>query len=301
MIATHNKPALKEGSNRAREAESKAHETTTSVGPVKNSSSRVKIRDPKFNKPTPLLLPSRMVTHNPKAGLNPIADAAAYLFTILGKLKSFKSYRQLSKLQKELIEEINTFQETIKNHGYNPEYTIVCRYVLCATCDDIISNTVWGGQGRWETYSLLASFNQDIQHQEKFFTIMERAIKEPTLYIDLMELMYVCLSMGYKGQYRSTEHSQFQLEQITHNLYKHIRTYRGSFSKTLSPTPLKVFKPTIKAAPKNHSPLFIFLVTACVIMTIFISLGYIMDVISNETDKTINQIEKPVSDETIRQ
>ena len=131
---------------------------------------------------------------------------------------------------------------------------------------------------------------------------MERAIKDPALYIDLMELMYLCLSMGYKGQYRATEHSQYQLEQITNNLYKHIRAYRGSFTKTLSPTPLKPPKPANKIA-KEGSPslLFIFFVTACIIMTIFVSLGYLMDVISNEAYKNIAQLGKTDSHQTSRQ
>lgn len=247
-----------------------------------------------FTAASQLLLPSRIVTHNTKAGLNPLVDAAGYLFSVLGKLKNLKSYRRLNTLQQELIQEINSFQEAVKNNGYNVEYVIVCRYVICATFDDIISNTSWGSQGIWDSHSLLAAFNQDTQHQDKFFTIMERAVKEPALYIDLMELMYLCLSMGYKGQYRSTEHSQYQLEQITNNLYKHIRAYRGNFSKTLSPTPLKTAKKTTSKIKNKTSLIFIFVVTACVIMAIFIGLGYLMDVISNEAYKNIAQIQQPV-------
>lgn len=242
---------------------------------------------------SPLLLSSRSITHAPKAGLNPLVDAAGYLFSVLGTLKQLKAYRQPSKLQKELIQEITQFQETVKNQGYNAEYIMVCRYLLSATFDDIISNTSWGGQGQWESYSLLSTFNQDTQHQDKFFTILERAIKEPALYIDLMEFIYICLSMGYKGQYRSTEHSQYQLEQITNNLYKHIRAYRGSFSKTLSPSSFKTSK-TFKKSAESTSPLFLFFVTGCIIMSIFVSLAYLMDVISNEAYQHIEPAKKPM-------
>ncbi|RDI48628.1 type IVB secretion system protein IcmH/DotU [Aquicella lusitana] len=294
MIATHNQQASTDDLSPPL-----PHEVNDSPEPENDIAISVVKNSPPASQ---LLLPSRIVTHTPKAGLNPLVDAAGYLFSVLGKLKQLKSYRQLNKLQKELIQEINTFQEAVKNQGYNAEYIVVCRYAICATFDDLISNTVWGGHGQWDSFSLLATFNQDTQHQDKFFTILERAIKEPALYIDLMELMYICLSMGYKGQYRSTEHSQFQLDQITNSLYKHIRAYRGSFSKTLSPTPLKAQKSateTIKERPL--SLLFIFFITGCIIMTIFISLGYLMDVISNEAYKHITQIEDPVSDKTYRQ
>lgn len=291
MIAIHNQQAAKESLSLNLEADNAQSHFDNEIAKVKS-----------LSPPSPLLLESRIITHNPKAGLNPLADAAGYLFSVIGKLKQIKSYRQLSKLQKEIAQEINTFQETIKSHGYNSEYIIVCRYVICATFDDVIANTSWGGQGQWDNYSLLASFNQDTLHHDKFFNILERAVKEPSLYIDLMEFIYICLSMGYKGQYRSTEHSQYQLEQITNNLYKHIRAYRGSFSKMLSPTPLRLTRQTATKTPGNNSsPLFIFFVTACIIMIIFISLGYLMDVISNEAFKNIAQIENPASHKASKQ
>lgn len=234
------------------------------------------------------LLPNRMMTHHRSAGLNPLADAAAHLFSILGKLKQLTSCRQLNKLQKELIQEVNLFHETIINQGYNTEYAAICRYIICATTDDIINHTVWGGQNQWEPYSLLAAFNQDIKHQDKFFIILDRVIKEQALYIDLMELMYLCLNLGYKGQYRSTEHSQFQLEQITNNLYKHIQSFRGNFSRTLSPTPFKITKFKKKNPSKNgFSPLFILLMTIYGLLILFASLNYLTDIISNETYQTI--------------
>jgi type VI secretion system protein ImpK len=245
---------------------------------------------------TQLLLPSRIVTHHPKAGLNPLVDLTGYLFSLLGKLKPLKSYRNRSKLQKELIHEINVFYDAIKTHGYNAEYMIVCRYVLCAAFDDILMDTAWGGQGKWKNYSLLAAFNQDVDHHEKFFAILERALKEPAYYIDLMELMYICLSMGYRGSYRATEHNQFQLEQITNTLYKHIRAFRGGFSKTLSPTPLRFSRMMIKRTIElRYSLLIILGITTCVVLMIFIGLGYLMDTISNEAYRNITHIQNSAS------
>jgi type VI secretion system protein ImpK len=248
------------------------------------------------------VLSKQLIQHHPKAGLNPLVDAASLLFSVMGDLKFSAAFRQLHQLHHELVQEVNQFLETITQHGYNPEYIMICRYILCATLDDVIGNTPWGGQGQWESFSLLSAFNQDTQHQSKFFTILERSLKEPSLYIDLMEFIYICLSMGYKGQYRGTEYSQFQLEQITNNLYKHIRAFRGSFNKTLSPVPLKAPKMPVKSTQNNvASLLFIFFMTACVIMTIFIGLNYLMDVISNEAYKNIDQIKTTVSHDTANQ
>lgn len=255
-----------------------------------------------LNSATPAQLPSRVIAHRPNAGLNPLADAAAYLFSILGKLKHLGYFRQLGKLQKELIQEIASLHDTIINLGYNNEYSAICRYILCATADDIIANTAWGSQNQWASYSLLAAFNQDIHHQDKFFIILERTMKEQTIYIDLMELIYICLSLGYKGQYRSTEYSQYQLEQIINNLYKHIQAYRGHFTKTLSPAPFKTIKSKKKVHKKNTSMgLYLTMIVFCVTAAIFFGLDYLTDVIANETYQTLTQITHLDSSQTTTQ
>lgn len=243
--------------------------------------------------PAQLLLTRHLVTHNPKSGLNPITDAAGNLFTIIGKLKSIEAYAyiDLDNLHSELVNQIVQFHESIKNHGYSSEYTLVCRYLMCATLDELLSQTRFGKDGRWDKYSLLLAFEQDLQHQEKFFRIMGRIIKEPALYIDMMELMYLCLSMEYKGRYRSAENGQYRLEQIINILYKHIRKYRGNFSKVLSPTQLKSsFSRRPSRFLRKTSVKSIFILTAGIVLTIVISLNYLMDVITNEpTSKKIEQ------------
>lgn len=248
-----------------------------------------------LNLPTITFRSPLAITHHPKAGLNPLVDAAATIFSMLGKLKHLNHCHQLGKIQKEFMQEINTLQETAQSLGYQTEYVVVSRYILCATIDDIVSSTGWGGNDQWTNYSLLAFYNQDTQHQDKFFIILERALKEQKVYIDLMELMYLCLNLGYKGQYRSTEHDQYQLEQITNNLYKHIRAFRGSFSRMLSPKVTKTNPNNKPKSPSNFSVFFIFLITAYIIIIIFASLNYLTDIIANEAYQNISEIKNMVS------
>lgn len=247
-----------------------------------------------------LLLPGKFLTHHPKFGLNPLVDAAAYLFSVIGKLKQLKSYRNLGKLHQELLQEINTFQDTAKSQGYSSEYILVSRYALCATLDDIIVNTPWGSQGQWDNHSLLATLNQESIQQDRFFIILDRIIKEPALYIDAMELMYICLNLGFKGSYRATEFSQNQLEQITDALYKRIRAQRGDFSKTLSPFPIKTTSTASaqKAITKKAPIWLIILVTLCIIMGLFIGLGFLLDMISDQAYQELMHIGKSLLYET---
>ncbi len=247
----------------------------------------------------PLLTRGKLISHHPKSGMNPLVDSAGYLFSIIGRLKQIKSYRHLSKLHKELVTEINTFQDIAKSHGYGSEYILVSRYALCATLDDVITNTTWGSQGQWDNYSMLTTFNQESAQQERFFIILERLIKDPGIYIELMEFMYLCLSLGFKGSYRSTEFSNTQLEQICHALYKRIRAHQGDFSRMLSPLPVKSTGSALPKKSQKKPPIgFIMITTACIILSIFIGLGFLLDTISNQTYQELLHIGKSLLYET---
>lgn len=238
-----------------------------------------------------ILLPHKFFTHHPKAGINPLVDAAAYLFSIIGKLKQVTSYRNLAKLHQELLQELNAFQDTAKSHGYSSEYILVARYALCATLDDIILNTSWGSQGQWDSFNLLSTLNQESSQSDRFFIILDRISKDPILYIDVMELMYICLSLGYKGQFHSTEFNNNQLDHITNVLYKCIRAYRGEFSKTLSPFPIKTVSAQKKYSKKM--PMWMILVTTIfIIVTLFLSLQFLLDTISNQAYQDLMNIGK---------
>ena len=274
-------------------------QTSTTINPTLELDEHE--QDPAYSLATPSSVAANrafssnsVITHHPSSGLNPVVDAAGYLFSVLSKLKELKAHRTLSQLQRELSQEVNRFQETIQSKGYSLEYIVVCRFVICATFDDILSQTPWGSHGQWDEFSLLTAFNQDPEHHEKFFAILDRAVKDPAQYIDLMELLYLSLSFGYRGQYRN-EQGQFQLEQISNQLFKHIRAQRGYFSKTLSPAPFKTRGGSSKATRKKTPLWFTVMVAASIIMAIFVSLGYLMDAISNETYQNLAQLEQSSS------
>ena len=202
-----------------------------------------------------ILLTIKPPIHMPEAGLNPLVDAAAYIFSLMGKLRQTKHHNDLEKLHAELVHEIENFRETVHSDSYKNEYlleySLISCYALSATLDNIISNTTWGNQGKWEPYNLVDSMNQQSLSHENILIILERLVCDPGIYIDVMEFMYICLTLGltFKKRNHLSEFSNEQLEQITYSLYKRIRAYRGNYSKVLSPFTLN--PPTPKPTQPN--------------------------------------------------
>lgn len=229
-----------------------------------------------------LLLTSKPLFHRPEAGVNPLVDAAAYLFSIMGKLKHIKSYKNLARLHKELIEEIENFQETLRTYSYSmenlAEYIPISCYALCMTLDDIILNTLWGSQGRWDEYRLVFSFSDQPLSHENFLIILERLVRDPAIYIDVMEFMYICLSlgMGYKYQHQVSGFNNEQLEQILQSLYKRIRAHRGNFNKILSPYSIK--PPTVMPREEKMPGWLMILITTSFFLGLFAGAKYLFDI-----------------------
>ena len=119
-----------------------------------------------MNPTTQLLLTGKPSIHRPEAGLNPLVDAAAHLFSLMGKLKFMKSYPYLAKLQADLIEEIQNFQQNVRTSSYSAdylaEYVPISCYALCITLDDIIWSMPWGSQGKWDAYSLVTFLTKNL-------------------------------------------------------------------------------------------------------------------------------------------
>ncbi len=219
---------------------------------------------------TQILLTTKPPIHLPEAGLNPLVDAASYLFSWMGKLRHTKHYHDLAALQTELIKEIANFRETIHSYRYNAEYLVeynlISCYALSMTLDNIITNTSWGDLGKWDQYSLVTAINQESLSHESILIILERMVCDPGIYIDVMEFMYICLSLGltFKQSHATLAFSHEQLEQITYSLYKRIRAHRSNYSKILTPFSIKPSAPTVvQTHVKKKSPwLRILLITS---------------------------------------
>ncbi|MRB67736.1 type VI secretion system protein TssL, partial [Bacillus thuringiensis] len=69
---------------------------------------------------------------------------------------------------------------------------------------------------------------------EKFFQMLERMLKDPARFLEMLELVYICLSMGFEGRYRILEGGSRTLEQIRDSVYRTIRMQRGEYEQDLS-------------------------------------------------------------------
>lgn len=172
---------------------------------------------------------------NIQRSLNKLVGAATELIALVGELRHTVQHADPGRLRNNVIDQIRAFEIRAKQEGQVSEIVLSARYVLCAALDEAVLNTPWGPESGWAQHSLLSTFHNETFGGEKVFLILDRLLQTPAQYIDALELIYLCLSLGFAGKYQVDPRGYIQLEQIKENLYRAIDMQRGAHERELSP------------------------------------------------------------------
>jgi type VI secretion system protein ImpK len=168
-------------------------------------------------------------------GLNPLVSAAAPLLQLLGRLRTTYSQPNVEDLRERSIQQVRTFERQARDASVPMEQLRPAHYALCASIDDVVLNTPWGSSGSWGARSLVASFHQEVRAGERFFALLGQMRENPGAYLPVLELMYLCLSLGFQGQYRLSPRGPSELERLREDLYTVIARQRQATDPALAP------------------------------------------------------------------
>lgn len=168
-------------------------------------------------------------------GLNPIVNVASTLLMVFSKTRDALNHANVGALHQQLNREIKTFDIKARADGVKEEHVVVARYLLCTILDEAVLNTPWGAESAWNQKSLLSVFHNETTGGEKFYAIVDRLRLSPAENVDVIELVYICLSLGYEGKFRVISRGREQLESLRDELFQIIRQARGEYERALSP------------------------------------------------------------------
>ncbi|SDW71009.1 type IVB secretion system protein IcmH/DotU [Thiocapsa roseopersicina] len=166
--------------------------------------------------------------------VNPLVSCAAGLLTIAAELRGTVSHPDPAGLREGLVRQVREFETCARAKGLVDAVVLPARYVLCALIDESVLDTPWGTESVWSHQGLLISFHNETWGGEKFFSALERLLSYPSGNLNLLELMYLCLALGFEGRYRTRPDGRAQLDRVREQLFQTIRTQRGDPDPELS-------------------------------------------------------------------
>lgn len=157
---------------------------------------------------------------------NPLLAAAASLLILLGRLRTGLVELQVAPLMEHVTREIERFEHNARSAGVDPHEVLVAKYALSGAADDIVQNLPGSDRGSWQQYSMVARFFHKRDSGVGFFQEVEKALHAPAQRYNLLELMLVCLALGFEGQFRTQADGGVQLTRYRSAIYESLRRVR---------------------------------------------------------------------------
>lgn len=168
-------------------------------------------------------------------GLNPLEQAAAPLLALVGRLRATISHPSPPALRSQLLGQLKEFEEQARKNGIAQEETLLARYTLCSILDEAVMSTPWGSSSDWSGQSLLSTLHNETWGGEKVFRLLDHCLQNPRERLNLLELLYLCLCLGFEGRFRVLADGRTQRDALRERVYGVIRSTRGEYERELSP------------------------------------------------------------------
>lgn len=173
----------------------------------------------------------------PKIGIGPLAAAAQPLLDLLGRLSNagMTAPPQGEELRERALRAFRQFETDAAAAGVSAEQVRAAHYILCASLDDVVLSYNWGQASVWSVQSLVATFHQEVKSGDRFFDVLAGMQKDPGRWKDALEVVYLCLALGFQGRYRLSPRGASELERIREGLYQLLVQVRAPWERELSP------------------------------------------------------------------
>jgi type VI secretion system protein ImpK len=160
-------------------------------------------------------------------GLSPLVQAASSLLLLAGQLRGTLSPPDVPTLRRHAMDEIRRFEERARASGIASDVVMPARYALCAAVDEAVLSTPWGSQSEWRQQSLLVALHREAWGGEKFFDMLDRIEEDPARHVELLELQYLCMALGFAGKYHVQDRGHVRLDEIRQEAFRKVREQRG--------------------------------------------------------------------------
>ncbi|MEZ5504686.1 MAG: type IVB secretion system protein IcmH/DotU [Gammaproteobacteria bacterium] len=166
---------------------------------------------------------------------NPLLGAARELIQVMAQLATQTESRDSLVFRDWAVQQIQRFEHQCLQLDVHEEIRFFARYVLCTVLDELVIKTPWGSDGVWSRQSLLSQFHGETNGGDRFFQLLEYLQQAPARNLHLLELMYVCMGLGFEGKFKLDQRGYAQLETIRDNLFHLLRRQKGEPERDLSP------------------------------------------------------------------
>ena len=172
----------------------------------------------------------------PKVGDTPLLAAASPVLAAIVRIANDRATPpDPEKLRAAMTTAVRAFEVDVQKTDLESRALRAARYALCATIDDIVLSTPWGSRSSWVQHSITSVFHNEVIGGERFYDILQQMQADLGHNAPVVELMYLCTSLGFEGRYRVLPRGTAALTELRDGVYRTLRQRQGDFERELSP------------------------------------------------------------------
>ena len=220
-------------------------------------------------------------------GINPLMECCAHLFALVMPLRAG---RQSVHLAEDFREQVESGFDVLERMAFERQIATGtvqdAKYAMAAFIDESVMASEWPGRLDWMSRPLQLEYFGEHLAGERFFEKLKHLRQGGEQNLNLLELYYACLQLGFEGIYKM--HGLEQLMALQVDLRSQIDGYRGVADPRLSPD--GIVKTNVFARVGRNIPYWVIgVVTGAVVF--FAYAGYIT-VTHNATEQALASIGK---------
>ena len=219
------------------------------------------------------------------SGPNKLIKFSSELFAIHYQLIHKSMDCNADKLSVLINDALTKFTIRCQQEGISDRALKSGQYVLCTFIDEVILSTEYGQEIQWSQQSMLSSHFNESWGGETFYKIRLFCLDNLADFIEVFELVYICLCLGFKGQYANARNGELMFERLKKESYEVICQYRNiKDEESVSPNWKTDYEPKQFTKQKYSFWTFLF-VTLFILVLMFSTLSYF----SYENEKPVLQ------------
>lgn len=218
-----------------------------------------------------------------QSGINPLINAAQPVIALFNRIANSVNAPVLSDLIKNLHHELHAFETRARAYEYSAEASLIGRYLLTVTLYHKVLQTSWGANDKRAQTTLTQLIPSQNRNEQNVLSLIHKLSDDESAaaHIDLLELAYCCLSLGFPGTDRSAVDLQHYSQELQ-RLYDVIRKQRPNFSKSLHLSPADLA--TQEFAKKPIAMKWVISLAAVILLSLYTGFNYML----NQTAKPLN-------------
>lgn len=206
---------------------------------------------------------------------NPLLECCTPLFALVAPFRKGDHGESLPEDYRQTL--LNGFDE-LERMAFERQITMQtvkeAKYAMAAYIDEVVLSSRWPGRLDWMSKPLQLEFFGEHLAGEGFFEHLAQLRQGGEANLDVLELYYVCLQLGFEGVYRLRGLEQLMALQV--DLRSQIDGYRGVVSPRLAPD--GVPKESLLAQARREIPYWVIgTVTAGVIFFTYLTYTVLID------------------------